>query len=639
MTPGLAVLFLSTTGSTAFFLAGVSAGRLLPRKAPAGDVNRLASETTAPGMLEGRLAAADQELDTVKRRSAEVEQALEAEKRRAEAAEARARELGERLESQQSVQPDAASSASEPTPRESELEEEVRRLRGLLDAKPRPIQPASVVAVTDSGGDLNKQLTRANRELVKIRQELSSERATRSRRDDEIRKLKSHVAELEKRIDTVQHNEETQPGDGVAPEAIRELARVQKEMKLAQENHKKEQAQRRKIEKDLAEARQALREANRKGSRGSQENHEAAVAALQRKLDEVTSEKEDLEVRQEASAGYVRRAQQQAKQHKEEADRLKKQLEATSGGVGADELKQALARGRESAAQIVKLKQDLAQAKHDAKRASGAKDEAAKLREELVELRSKATEQTDRLRKQIAEVTKELEDTRARLAKTAAARRSASGTMEAVNEGDASVQELKVRLGQAETRAKQVESLEKENRKLKDELDELRPQASGVAEMRQRIAKLQAKLFALGEKSSPSVAPPPIDPDAYPKPAATQSTLRSLLQPGTTRAVVLADAHGLQVGAEGEPETHEGLAAVTGLMAHLAEQARQLLPLSVVSNVSFRDQNDLIVSCRLFDCQGEGMALATLGTSVPAQVAVDSVVAGVLSTLGQPTSG
>jgi hypothetical protein len=111
-----------------------------------------------------------------------------------------------------------------------------------------------------------------------------------------------------------------------------------------------------------------------------------------------------------------------------------------------------------------------------------------------------------------------------------------------------------------------------------------------------------------------------------------------LLDPETMRAVVLADSHGLPIGAEGDADTHEGLAAVTGLMGHLAEQAQQLLPLGVVSWVAFRDQNDLVVACRLFDCQGDGMALATLGSTEPAPEVLDRVVAGVVSTLGIPPS-
>ena len=617
-TPDLAVLLLSTTGSAAFLLAGVSAGRLLSSKAAPHDATQLDAERNQRAQLQGELTGIRAELATALEREQLATQAAEAEKRRADTAAQRAGELGEQVARLQAQQPPAV---SEQSPREAELVEEVRRLRTLLDNRPQADSIPDAATVTKATEDIQRQLDRSNRDLSKARQELATERSTRIRREGELGKLKDQVESLEKELEKYKLEEETQVGGPVATEAIRELARLQKELKQTKEALEKEQAR--------AKA----------PSTAQPKPHADAgeLAELKKRLDEVTSEKEDLEVRQEASAAYVRRAQEQAKQQKAEVERLQKELEAVQAGSDATEqLKQALGRGRESAAQLVKLKQELAQAKHDAKTSEDTRERIEQLEKELSQVRSSAASQTEQLRKQLAERNKDLDAAKAKLAAARAAetRQTPSPRPKVPAPDDTTTRELKVRLGQAETRAALVQTLEEENRKLKDELDDLKPRALEVPTLRDRVAKLEARLFALGEKSSPSVAPPPIDAEAYPTPAATQNTLRSLLDPKTTRAVVLADSHGLPVGAEGDNEIHEGLAAVTGLAGHLAEQAAQILPLSAVSSIAFSDQNDLIVSCYLFDCQGDGMALATLGTATPAKNAVDRVIAGVVSALG-----
>ncbi len=619
-TPDLAVLLLSTTGSAAFLLAGISAGRGWSRPQATRDAAQRAAEHE---QWEGQLAAVQQQLAAAEERAQAAQLAAASEKRRADTAAERANELGDqvtqlRAASQQSASP------PEKSEREAELEEEVKRLRGLLDSRAQPGPAVDATALSKAKDELQKQLDKANQDLGRARRELATERSTRLRQDTEINQQKEQISALEKELEKFKLDEETHVGSPVAAEAIRELARLQKELKQTQEALSRE------------------RDKNQQPSPSPSESQE--LADMKRRLDEVTSEKEDLEVRQEASAGYVRRAQAEAKQQREQVEQLRKDLEAArSSNSTSDQMKQALGRARESAAELVKLKQQLAQAQQSAKNVDDAKQRTEQMEREMAQLRSSAATQAEQLRKELTERGRELDAAKAELAaarsavKTEPVANPSSPTPEA---DDAANRELRVRLGQAETRAARVDSLEEENRQLKDQLDEARPQALQIPALTQRIVELEAKLFATGKTADaePSSKQAAIDAQEYPTPAATQNTLRGLLEQSATRSVVLADSHGLPIGAEGDTELHEGLAAVTGLIGQMASQASQLLPLGVISTVTFQAQHDLHVACRLFECDGDAMALATLGTAVPAQLAVERVVAGVVATFAQPPS-
>lgn len=107
-----------------------------------------------------------------------------------------------------------------------------------------------------------------------------------------------------------------------------------------------------------------------------------------------------------------------------------------------------------------------------------------------------------------------------------------------------------------------------------------------------------------------------------------------LVGPKLARSAALADQHGLPVEVAGDPSPLEGLAAVSGLASQVAHQARQLLPLGEVSQVSLLDTRGQVVLCRLFTCTGDAMAIATFGNAAPPRSAMDQAVMAVLGTIG-----
>lgn len=76
---------------------------------------------------------------------------------------------------------------------------------------------------------------------------------------------------------------------------------------------------------------------------------------------------------------------------------------------------------------------------------------------------------------------------------------------------------------------------------------------------------------------------------------------------------MLADAQGFLIAGAGESFAQEGLAAFAAVATDLVGRARMLLPLADVRSVRVTDANAMIVTCHLFDSDGQGLGVATLG--------------------------
>jgi|GEM_PF-4966842 len=614
---------LTGTGSAAFFGAGYCAGwlRVISR-----GVARDHEATRVRSALEARVTALEGEIATLTERCSVAEGALDRERAeraavsaRAQAleAEARARDgelqgLREQLaELESAARAHRERAARGPVRVEPVAREQQERLQQQLQLAQREQQRARQEAqqaqqelqrLRGEPSRAQLELTRVQQELAKARQELAQERAARSQREAEakaqleqsalrdaelarrsgrIEALEAEQARRDERIRTLERElgaREAGPVSAPSAELLAEVARLQARCQEL-------------------EARAVTSAA--RGAGGEAVEVERARAAEQQAVAELERERR---ARGELAAELeARRAE--ARRLADDIVALQQRLSEVEGD------REDLAVRQAGAAAYVRRAQD------EAKRHS---ERAAKLEAELVELRSIPPLGPSPAR--VAELEREV-----------ALLRSAAATA-----GREETRELRLRISQLEPRAASADRLEDESARLRDRIEELAREVAETPELRRRLAALEARLFALGERP-PALREAP-RPEASPDggPVSTAAELAELTASPTVRCATLADGHGLQVVASGEPEAQEGLAAVTGLAGHLAAQAVQILPLGEVTDVTFRDRNALVVSCRLFDCHGDHMALATLGTGEPPPSQLDRVVATVRRALALP---
>ncbi len=633
--PLVAMVVLSTTGSVAFFGAGYSAGRLRSLGRGAQSEREAAVRCSE---LEARLRTLEGELASAAERCRGAEDALAQERARATAtavrvqaleAEARAHsaEVGglrgqladlEGAARAQGARADRAERATAAAPGRAGVgpREPLERLEQELQKAQRDQQKARQ-ELQNVQQELHKaraepskahlELMQVRQELQKARQELTAARSARTkhdagakaqveqsalrdaelaRRSGRIEALEAEQSRRDERIRALERElgaREAAPASSPNAELLGELARLQarcQELEVA------------------ATATRAARAPAQPGA-GAAAVVETERAARRRELEELER---------------LRRAQSELTAELEtrraEARRLADDLVALQ-----QRLNEAVSEREDLEARQAGAAAYVRRAQEEAKRTS---ERAAQLQAELVDLRSippaiPAPARLGELEREVSLL------------------RSASATA-----GREETRELRLHITQLEPRAAAADRFEAENATLRDRVDELTLEVAETPELRQRLVALEARLFALGERPAASRAAPPSEGALGAGPVSTAAELAELAASPAVRCVTLADGHGLQVAAAGEPEAQEGLAAVTGLAGHLAAQAVQILPLAEVTDVTFRDRNALVVSCRLFDCHGDPMALATLGTGVPPAGQLDRVITAVLRALGQP---
>lgn len=266
------------------------------------------------------------------------------------------------------------------------------------------------------------------------------------------------------------------------------------------------------------------------------------------------------------------------------------------------------------------------QAKDEAAREADAKDarvELAAAQAKLVEL-EQVLEENRKLRDEVAELRSQQADA-GELERLAAAHKQ-------------------LRLD-AELMARRLQELQNEQA----ELVPLRAQAAEAASLleevsylRRREKDLEAQLYASGFYASREM--PAVSGETFIQTPVTnmETNLDSLVGDGGPRTAVLADAQGFLIAGAGESFAQEGLAAFAAVATDLVSRARMLLPLAEVRSVRVADANSMILTCHLFDSDGQGLGVATLG---PGEAAADKTqhaiveLAAIVSTGGDADSG
>jgi len=579
--PLVALYVLTTTGSAAFFGAGYGAGRLRSlRRAAQGEreaAARRAELEARAQSLEGALAGATE-------RCCAAEGALAQEQAQAAAA-------AERV---QALEAEARAQLAEVgglRGRLTELEAAARAPGERVDrAGGGALAPAVGRGPREPLERLEQELQRARRdqqqarqELQRVQQELRQARAEPSKAQLELTRARQELEQARQELTaerSARAKHDTEAKGRAEQSALRdaELARRSGRIEALEAEQARRDEQIRALERELG-----AREAGPPSSPN---------AELLAELARVQARCQELEAREA-----------EARRLADDLVALQQRLNEVEGEREDLEVRQA------GAAAYVRRAQD------EAKRIS---ERATRLEAELVELRSIPPPIPAPAR--VVELEREV-----------SLLRSATTTA-----GREETQQLRLRISQLEPRAVAADRFEAENAALRDRVDELKREVAETADLRQRLAALEARLFALGEPAASAPGVPRSDGATGAGPVSTAAELAELAASPSVRCATLADGHGLQVAAAGEPEAQEGLAAVTGLAGHLAAQAVQILPLAEVTDVTFRDRNALVVSCRLFDCHGDPMALATLGTAEPPAGQIDRIVVTVLRALAQP---
>jgi len=112
--------------------------------------------------------------------------------------------------------------------------------------------------------------------------------------------------------------------------------------------------------------------------------------------------------------------------------------------------------------------------------------------------------------------------------------------------------------------------------------------------------------------------------------------LGELAEEVAARGAVVADALGFPVAASGESDLVEQLAAMTGMAARVGEQARSLLSLAEIVEVTVRDRVGLVVHTRFFPVEEDLMAVGVIAETLPEPASVDRVVARTVRGLCEP---
>lgn len=461
------------------------------------------------------------------------------------------------------------------------IQEQVQALQSAAreaELRQKQSQGSGPVWAAGSEGslDVGAQILEAQGEVRQLRQQLGAERAARARQQEESRRQRERASAREV-----------------------ELGRC------------RQQLQRTTTELDTARARQAELEA-------AWADHAEEAATMRR------GATPDLEAAVERCAGLLAELEQERLAQRElqreidalRADQQRRQLELESV---RRQLKLAVSEREDLEVRQAGAAAYVRRAQEAASR-QGAR--ARELVEELRLLRespSRSDPPGARTVARIAELERELALLRA-------------ANQDALRE---ETRQLRLRISQLEPRAAAAARLEADNLSLRDRAEELERDAAELEPLRQRIATLEARLFVLDERVDAAVETAPSGP-ASAGPSSTVTGLAQLVAVPGVRCAVLAEGHGLPVTTQGDPAVQEGLAAMTGLAGRLAATARQLLPLAEVEEVTFRDRNSIVVACRLFDCHGDAMALATLGTGLPTPERMEAVMLSVLQALALP---
>jgi len=386
---------------------------------------------------------------------------------------------------------------------------------------------------------------------------------------------------------------------------------------------------------------------------------EQSAAAWRLRLEQAESEWQKKLASKEAEWRAQASAADSAKQSQADASRLSKELEKLRAeNQGEREQRQRLELVARATEEALATEHASAQASAEAVRlAEGRLRDLGRLTEENANLRAE--------RQRLAEE-----------AKAGAGR-----------EGEA--KDVKVELAAAQAKLAELGQMLEENRKLRDEVAELhthqeatselerltaahkelrldaelmsrrlqelkhdqaelvplRAQAAEAASLQEEVEylrgrekDLEAQLYATGFFASREM--PAVSGELLVQTPVTdmETTLDSLLVAGGPRTAVLADAQGFLIAGAGESMPQEGLAAFAAVAGDLVARARMLLPLADVDSVRLTDVNRMVLTCHLFDSDGQGLEIATLGPGEPPAGETERTIAGLAATLSSDDS-
>lgn len=263
----------------------------------------------------------------------------------------------------------------------------------------------------------------------------------------------------------------------------------------------------------------------------------------------------------------------------------------------------------------------------EAKLGAGREGEAKDVRVELAAAQAKLSELA-----QVLEENRKLRDEVAELL----THQEASGELERLS---AAHKQLRL---DAELMARRLQELTHDQA----ELAPLRAQAAEASSLQQEVEylrrrekDLEAQLYASGYFASREM--PAISGELLVQTPVTdmETSLDALLVDGGPRTAVLADGQGFLIAGAGESMAQEGLAAFAGVAGDLVARARMLLPLADVSSIRLTDANRMVLSCHLFDSDGQNLEIATLGPGEPPAEDTQRTIAGLAATLSSGDEG
>ncbi len=192
----------------------------------------------------------------------------------------------------------------------------------------------------------------------------------------------------------------------------------------------------------------------------------------------------------------------------------------------------------------------------------------------------------------------------------------------------------------AELMARRLQELLQEQ----GEMSSLRAQAADalslneeVEYLRRREKDLEAQLYSCGFRISRDM-PAVVDVPAPASPMGTmESNLHSLVGAPGPRTAVLADTQGFLIASAGESWVEEGLAAFAAVAADTVARTQRLLPLTNVESIRLTDANHTVLTCRLFESEGHGVGVATLGSDEPPPEKAGQAIVGLATILSTKT--
>jgi hypothetical protein len=181
----------------------------------------------------------------------------------------------------------------------------------------------------------------------------------------------------------------------------------------------------------------------------------------------------------------------------------------------------------------------------------------------------------------------------------------------------------------AELMARRLQELLQDQTELADlraRAHDLQALGEEVSYLRRREKDLEAQLYAsgsVGRDDQPATAGVPA---LHSVGTDMEASLRTLVRPDGARSAVLADTQGFLIASAGEPMPQEGMAAFTAIASEMVARTRILLPLADVDSIRVSDTNRIVLCCRLFETDGQGLGVATLGPGEPSVPEADRVV-------------